>query len=85
MSKKQKTLVQRAKELVEEVKRTHVHSMSKIYGMYNEITGKSEVPQSCPSCLVRKVNFIESWVATEEKRLASVVPTLDKEEKEEEV
>lgn len=52
--------------------------------MYTEITGKRETPQSCPSCLIRKVRFIENWISEEEKRLTSVLPTLDKEDKEEE-
>lgn len=84
MSKKQNTLIQRAKDLVDEVKRTQEYSMSRIYGMYTEITGKRETPQSCPSCLIRKVRFIENWISEEEKRLTSVLPTLDKEDKEEE-
>lgn len=78
MSKKEKSLFVRAKELVEEVKRTHRYSMSKIYGMYNEITGKNETAQSCASCLLRKVHFIESWIASEEKRIAEQAKT-DKE------
>lgn len=80
MSKKEITILQKAKTLVDDVKRTHEYSMSRIYGMYTEITGKRETPQSCPSCLIRKVRFIENWINEEEKRQASVLPTLGKEE-----
>lgn len=49
-------------ELISEVNRTHRYSMSRIYGIYNEVFGVAEIPQSCASCLIRKVNQLKTWL-----------------------
>lgn len=59
---KQEELIVRAMTLVEEVETTHLYSMSKIYGIYNEVFGTDEKPQSCASCLMRKVREIKNWI-----------------------
>lgn len=48
--------------LIREVEKTHRYSMSKIYGLYNRIFNKNETPQSCASCLIRKVNELKNWL-----------------------
>ena len=49
--------------LVREVEKTHRYSMSRIYGLYNRVFGTNETPQSCASCLIRKVRELKSWLA----------------------
>ena len=50
-------------QLLGDVAKTHRYSMSRIYTLYNEVFGKAELPQSCASCLIRKVNELKQWVA----------------------
>lgn len=52
-------------KLISEVDKTHRYSMSRIYGLYNEVFGKNEVPQSCASCLIRKVKELRVWLAAQ--------------------
>ncbi|SBW07410.1 conserved hypothetical protein [uncultured Dysgonomonas sp.] len=49
--------------LVHEVEKTHRYSMSRIYGLYNRVFGTNEAPQSCASCLIRKVRELKNWIA----------------------
>lgn len=60
--KQNKDLIDRTRALVEETERTHRYSMSRIYGMYNELYGTNEVPQSCASCLIRKMKKLKEWL-----------------------
>ena len=46
--------------------------MSRIYGLYNEVFAVTEVPQSCASCLIRKVNELKSWLIQQSKDENSV-------------
>lgn len=48
--------------LIEEVERTHRYSMSRIYGLYNRVKRTDERPQSCASCLIRKVKELREWL-----------------------
>ncbi|MDR1089702.1 MAG: hypothetical protein LBL79_01390 [Prevotella sp.] len=48
--------------LLNEVDRTHRYSMSRIYSLWNIVNEKSETPQSCASCLIRKVRDLRSWL-----------------------
>lgn len=48
--------------LIEEVDRTHRYSMSRIYGLFNRVKGTDERPQSCASCLIRKVKELREWL-----------------------
>lgn len=59
------TLKRRVASLVYEVNTTHRYSMSRIYGLYNEVFAVAETPQSCASCLIRKVNELRSWLAAQ--------------------
>lgn len=59
------SLKEKVISLINEVDTTHLYSMSRIYGVYNEVFSKSEIPQSCASCLMRKVNQLKSWLATQ--------------------
>ena len=54
-------LIDRVKFLLNEIEETHKYSMSKIYGLYNEVFDKKEQPQSCASCLIRKSNELRDW------------------------
>ena len=58
-------LMLEVKALIEEVARTHRYSISRIYGLYNRAFAKSETPQSCASCLIRKVNELKAWLAAQ--------------------
>lgn len=49
--------------LIREVEKTHRYSMSRIYGLYNRVFGTNETPQSCASCLIRKVREFKNWLA----------------------
>lgn len=71
MSKR--NLVQEVADLINDVERTHRYSMTRIYNLYNEVFEKNEVPQSCASCLIRKVRELKDWMETkpvEEKAIA---------------
>lgn len=57
-----KELINEVKEILDEVDLTHRYSMSKIYGAYNKVFGKNETPQSCASCLIRKVKELKAWL-----------------------
>ena len=55
-------LKQNVETLIDEINKTHKYSMSRIYGLYNEVFGLAESPQSCASCLIRKVNELKKWL-----------------------
>lgn len=57
-----KKLVEEVRSLVDEVKQTHRYSMSRIYGLSNKVFGRDEKPQSCASCLIRKVRELTAWL-----------------------
>lgn len=69
-----KTLIVNVKELVKEVDKTHRYSMSRIYGLYNEVFEKNEEPQSCASCLIRKVKELRDWLESSSGELDTVTP-----------
>lgn len=81
--KEEKSLLERARALVDHFKKTRELSVSGVYGIYNEITGKNERPDTCLSCLERRAKDIESWVVEEERKKAASSETRDtvKEEK----
>ena len=58
--------------LVAEVDKTHRYSMSRIYDAHNQVFGKNEKPQSCASCLIRKVQELKNWLG-EQPNPASAV------------
>jgi len=64
---KETDLKSRIEALVREVETTHRYSMSRIYGLYNEAFETSEKPQSCASCLMRKVRELKVWLANQDK------------------
>lgn len=49
--------------LIADTERTHRYSMSRIYLLYNRVFGTAEAPQSCASCLIRKVRQLKAWLA----------------------
>jgi hypothetical protein len=55
-------LIKEAEALMADVDKTHRYSMSKIYGLYNRVFETNETPQSCASCLIRKVNELKVWL-----------------------
>ena len=57
-----KKLVEEVQALVDEVKKTHRYSMSRIYGLSNRVFDRDEKPQSCASCLIRKVRELGAWL-----------------------
>lgn len=77
---KPETLKEKVISLIKEVNTTHRYSMSRIYGLYNEVFAVAEIPQSCASCLIRKVNQLKSWLAEqpedEEEKVAVFNETL---------
>ena len=62
-------LKEKVRILIAEINKTHRYSMSQIYGLYNEVFSLSEIPQSCASCLIRKVNQLKSWLAEQDQML----------------
>lgn len=60
-------LKQEVGQLLAEIDKTHRYSMSRIYNLANNVFGESESPpQSCASCLIRKVRELRSWLAKQE-------------------
>lgn len=51
-------------QLLAEIDKTHRYSMSKIYDLANRIFDRKEIPQSCASCLIRKVRELRNWLDT---------------------
>lgn len=66
------SLMHEVRELISEVDKTHRHSMSQIYGLYNRAYGTNETPQSCASCLIRKVRELRTWLAEANKKYAEM-------------
>lgn len=66
-------LRQEVDNLIAEVNKTHRYSMSRIYGLWNKVFEKNEKPQSCASCLIRKVADLKKWL--EEQK--SIEPQAD--------
>lgn len=64
--KQKNDLIVRTRALVDETEQTHRYSMSRIYGLYNEIYDTQEIPQSCASCLIRKVKQLKEWLSEQE-------------------
>lgn len=60
---KTETLKEKVVSLIKEIDATHRYSMSRIYGLYNEVFSVAEAPQSCASCLIRKVNQLKTWLS----------------------
>lgn len=60
-------------QLIEDVNKTHRYSMSRIYGLWNRVFEKKEAPQSCASCLIRKMRELNKWMEgqTEPQETAS--------------
>lgn len=73
-----KDLIERTEALIEEVNRTHRYSMSRIYGLYNEIFGTNEKQQSCASCLIRKVDQLRKWLEVEKSKEVKNISTKKK-------
>lgn len=69
-------LKEKVKTLIADVDKTHRYSMSRIYGLYNEVFNKSEAPQSCGSCLIRKVKSLRVWL--DEQSAETVQPVSEK-------
>ena len=55
-------LIEKVRAVVAETRRTHEYSMSRIYAAHNEVTGRSDPPRYCSTCLVRRVNELEAWL-----------------------
>lgn len=45
----------------------HTYSVSRVYGAYNEALRKNERPQTCGSCLKRRVRELKAWMAEYER------------------
>lgn len=63
-------------DLIHEVEKTHRYSMSKIYGLYNKVFDRNETPQSCSSCLIRKVDELEDWLEAQNKEEAPAAESI---------
>lgn len=49
-----------AKQIIDDAAK-HRYYVSRIYGMYNAVTGKNEAPQTCSSCLRARSKEIKKW------------------------
>lgn len=49
-----------AKQIIDDAAK-HRYYVSRIYGMYNTVTGKNEAPQTCSSCLRARAREISKW------------------------
>jgi hypothetical protein len=59
-------LKQEVEQLLTEIDKTHRYSMSRIYSLANTAFNKTDKPQSCASCLIRKVRELRNWLKTQE-------------------
>lgn len=59
-------LKQEVEQLLTEIDKTHRYSMSRIYSLANTVFNKTDKPQSCASCLIRKVRELRNWLKTQE-------------------
>lgn len=62
-------LKQQVETLLHEVDTTHRYSMSRIYEAYNTVFATDEKPQSCASCLIRKVKELRKWLTTQKDEI----------------
>lgn len=69
-----KELQTRVEALVAEVEKTHRYSMSRIYEAHNQVFDKDEQPQSCASCLIRKVQELKKWLSEQTKAVEESTP-----------
>lgn len=69
-------LKQDVEQLLIEVDKTHRYSMSKIYSLSNDVFGKNEMPQSCASCLIRKVRELRKWFQSQVEEKTEIVSTV---------
>ncbi len=54
----------------------HTYSVSRVYAAYNAAMGKNEKPQTCGSCLQRRVRELKAWLADYERNsVAKLRPT----------
>lgn len=68
-------LIPQVKQLIDEVEKTHRYSMSRIYQLHNRVFDTDETPQSCASCLIRKVKELTKWYAENiQEPIGSVQP-----------
>ncbi len=58
-------------QLVAEIDKTHRYSMSRIYELSNKVFDSHETPQSCASCLIRKVRRLKKWLETVDREQLS--------------
>lgn len=66
-------LIKRVEELLLEIDKTHKYSMSRIYGLYNEVFGIAETPQSCASCLLRKTSKLREWFINQTNNITNKI------------
>lgn len=71
-------LKQDVEQLLGEVDKTHRYSMSKIYNLSNKIFDKNEIPQSCASCLIRKVRELRNWFQNQVEEKIELTETISR-------
>lgn len=49
-----------SKQIIDDAAK-HRYYVSRIYGMYNTVSGKNEAPQTCSSCLRARAKEIKKW------------------------
>ncbi|MDU1889520.1 MAG: hypothetical protein E6767_02415 [Dysgonomonas sp.] len=55
-------LKKEVEQLIADVDKTHLYPMTRIYELSNKVFTKAEAPQSCASCLIRKVKELKKWL-----------------------
>jgi len=65
-------LIKEVETLIADVDKSHRYSMSKIYGLYNRVFEVNEAPQSCASCLIRKVKELRDWYSDAKEKYAEM-------------
>lgn len=69
-------LIKEVAQLIADVEKTHRYSMSRIYSLSNRVFNKQEAPQSCASCLIRKVRELKKWLESQpsDNKEAEIIP-----------
>lgn len=60
-----------AKQIIEDADR-HRYYVTRIYGVYNAVSGKNDAPSTCASCLRTRVREIKKWYEEGQKYAAYI-------------
>lgn len=60
-----------------EMAKKNKYSVSKVYAAYNAVTGKTDPPQTCNSCVRNRVAYLRKWHAEYVERTSALLEQVD--------